>query len=57
MTDHAPRPVPVHFVYQTAWADQAGRVDFRPDLYARDGIQGIVASYSTEGVPTQALSP
>jgi L,D-transpeptidase YcbB len=52
-----PRPVPVHFVYQTAWASQDGRVDFRPDLYARDGIQAIVASYSTEGVPSQGLAP
>ena len=52
-----PRPVPVHFVYQTAWASADGRVDFRPDLYARDGIQGIVASYSTEGMPSQALAP
>ena len=52
-----PRPVPVHFVYQTAWAAPNGRVDFRPDLYARDGIQGLVASYSTEGLPSQALSP
>jgi murein L,D-transpeptidase YcbB/YkuD len=52
-----PRHVPVHFVYQTAWATPEGRIDFRPDMYARDGIQGLVASYSTEGVPAQALSP
>lgn len=49
-----PRPVPVHFVYQTAWASPDGRVDFRPDLYARDGIKGIVEAYSSESVPTQA---
>lgn len=29
-------PVPVHLVYLTAWVDQAGQVQFRPDLYNRD---------------------
>ena len=32
------RPVPVHFGYITAWAEpQTGVVQFRPDIYGRDG--------------------
>lgn len=32
------RPVPVYFAYLTAWAEpKGGRVEFRPDIYGRDG--------------------
>jgi murein L,D-transpeptidase YcbB/YkuD len=30
------RPLPVHILYWTAWADAAGTVHFREDIYARD---------------------
>lgn len=32
-------PVPVYFVYITAWATTEGTVNFRPDVYNRDGFE------------------
>lgn len=31
-----PQPVPVEVTYLTAWVDEAGTVQFRPDVYGRD---------------------
>jgi murein L,D-transpeptidase YcbB/YkuD len=31
-------PVPVHFVYLTAFAKPNGVVEFRPDIYGRDSV-------------------
>jgi murein L,D-transpeptidase YcbB/YkuD len=31
-----PEPVPVFFVYHTAFVDQNGALEFRPDVYQRD---------------------
>ncbi len=31
------RPVPVYFAYITSWAEQDGKVQFRTDIYNRDG--------------------
>jgi murein L,D-transpeptidase YcbB/YkuD len=31
------RPVPVYFTYITAWAEPNGTIQFRPDVYAREG--------------------
>jgi murein L,D-transpeptidase YcbB/YkuD len=31
-----PEPVPVHITYMTAWVDDQGEVQFRPDIYDRD---------------------
>jgi murein L,D-transpeptidase YcbB/YkuD len=30
------QPMPVHIVYETAWVDEAGVVEFRKDIYGRD---------------------
>lgn len=38
-------PVPLHFVYLTAWATEDGVVQFRRDLYQRDGIGAIASAY------------
>lgn len=37
--------VPLYFVYITAWATEDGVIQFRRDLYKRDGLGDIVASY------------
>ncbi len=34
-TLRVPQPVPVHFIYLTAWVDR-GAINFRNDLYNRD---------------------
>jgi murein L,D-transpeptidase YcbB/YkuD len=33
-----PKAVPVYVIYRTAWVDEDGRVQFRKDIYGRDGI-------------------
>ena len=30
------RPIPLHFVYMTAWVDEGGVANFRNDVYKRD---------------------
>lgn len=34
-------PVPVYFVYFTAWASEDGVVQFRDDIYQRDGVDEL----------------
>jgi L,D-transpeptidase YcbB len=47
------QPVPVYWVYITAWATPDGLVQFRPDIYQRDGAgPGPVAS----AVPAQPMA-
>ena len=49
------RPVPVYFTYITAWAEPAGSVQFRPDIYGRDGVRDVVASHERD--PSEGPAP
>lgn len=56
------RPVPVYFTYITAWAEpSSGRVEFRPDLYGRDGgrelTAGLESDPSDPPPPPPSLAP
>ena len=53
-------PLPVYFAYITAWAEQNGRVEFRPDVYGRDGARELAGERDPDAVPppqAQALAP
>jgi len=39
------RPVAIHMVYITAWATADGVVQFRRDIYRRDGVGRIASAY------------
>lgn len=39
------KPVPVYWAYITAWAQPDGTVQFRRDLYSRDGVGQLAANY------------
>jgi len=39
------RPMPLHFVYITAWATEDGIIQFRRDIYQKDGIGAMAAAY------------
>lgn len=41
-----PQAIPVYWVYITSWATPDGLVQFRDDIYQRDGISGAVAAAS-----------
>ncbi|WP_299595020.1 L,D-transpeptidase family protein [uncultured Microbulbifer sp.] len=38
------QPIPVHIVYWTAWVDEEGLLNFRPDIYDRDQPTGSNSS-------------
>jgi len=46
------RPVPVYFTYITAWAEANGQVQFRPDIYKRDG-----RAFGPEAIDPEAGPP
>lgn len=39
------RPVRLYFAYVTAWATQDGVVQFRRDIYLKDGVGDVAAAY------------
>lgn len=47
--------VPVYFVYLTAWAGPKGDVNFRPDIYDRDGSEGTVIEARDGGVVAEPM--
>lgn len=52
------RPLPVYFTYITAWAEADGRVEFRPDIYGRDGSRELIGERDPDAPPVmQALAP
>ncbi len=55
------RPVPVYFVYITAWAEKNGVVEFRPDIYGRDGVNELAGDRERDPdapvIPTQGVAP
>jgi murein L,D-transpeptidase YcbB/YkuD len=42
-----PKPIPVYFVYISAWATPDGVVNFRPDIYNHDGASETASAAST----------
>ena len=50
-------PVPVYWVYITAWATPGGPVEFRPDIYQRDGLGSVAAANMSSGVGAPAGLP
>lgn len=46
------QPVPVHLIYRTAFTQAKGQVNFRPDVYNRDGA--IWRALANEGVALRA---
>jgi murein L,D-transpeptidase YcbB/YkuD len=39
------RPVPLYFAYVTAWSTPDGVIQFRPDIYLKDGVGEVAAAY------------
>ena len=39
------KPVPLYFVYITAWATEDGVIQFRRDIYSKDGLDALASAY------------
>ncbi|MCW6509132.1 L,D-transpeptidase family protein [Lichenifustis flavocetrariae] len=51
------QPVPVYWVYITAWATPDGVVQFRDDIYQRDGFGTVTAANVTSDDQNNAVEP
>ncbi|MGI9424389.1 MAG: L,D-transpeptidase family protein, partial [Hyphomicrobiaceae bacterium] len=52
------RPIPVQFTYVTAWVEDNGIIEFRPDIYGRDGASELVGDSDPDAPkPPVMLSP
>lgn len=55
------RPIPVYFVYITAWGEPNGDIHFRPDIYDRDGARELAGEIDPDdpppAQPVNALAP
>jgi murein L,D-transpeptidase YcbB/YkuD len=45
----------VFFTYITAWAEPNGSIQFRPDIYGRDGLRELSASHERD--PAEGPAP
>ncbi len=52
-----PQPVPVHFVYVSAWATGAGDAQFRMDIYDKDGSAARTAEAEDWDARPQPVAP
>ena len=46
-----PDPIPVYMLYQTAWVDEGGTLQFRNDIYGHD--RRLAAALRSEIAPEQ----
>lgn len=53
------QPVPVYFTYITAWGEPGGTVQFRPDIYNRDGAREFAGEADPDELPPprEGLAP
>ncbi len=51
------RPLPVAFVYVTAWVEEDGRIMFRPDVYGRDQVRELASDREREHDPDAPPMP
>lgn len=53
ITVHLDQPVPVHIIYRTAFTDEKGQLQYRRDVYGRDGR--IWSALSAAGVALRSV--
>ncbi|QIL91192.1 L,D-transpeptidase family protein [Microbulbifer sp. SH-1] len=51
------QPIPVHIAYWTAWVDQEGMLNFRPDIYGRDRVEDEAAEEDSAAVRADGEDP